>query len=1673
MASIGQRAFAQKLNKHAAADVRRQVSSTVSFGQPEIPKSLSGLSLASGQTVPISDVIDPPEFEDFVIQNQCMIERDPFRDLLLFPEDDIEVHSVGKRCRTISPVIPEPGADQDPHVADCITRYTSDYTVVSRKHQTYSSSYCSKDRMAHSDGMIYQDYEVDIEDAPTQFERDSNKRHSIHMNETPRGSWASSIFDLKQSQADVMLPNLFDRLSPETVDRNNENQRQEKRQDNIFSLYPPQDEEEIIERRTPAEVPREHFGHRILVKCLQLSLEMEVEPIFVSMALYDAREKKKISETFHFDLNSENMKRLVSLHIPYQDVSTLSRACTFSITYPSPDVFLVVRLEKVLQQGDISECAEPYMKEDKSAKEEKYRTQASQFCERLGSYRMPFAWTAIYLMNIVTGGGSLEREMSVDVPEKETSRAASLDRRSGQFGSQFEGFRKRSKDDMSTGRRGSMDRGRAGFEKRRSWSPDTYGASLDNFRPITLTVSSFFKQESDKLSDDDLYKFLVDLKRPSSVLKRVKCIPAVLKLDISPCPEEIKYCLTPDLHRVEPYPDDKGRPTKDILEFPSREVYVPATTYRNLLYVSPRYLNFANRQGSARNLAVKVQLMSGEEEAHALPVVFGKSSCPEFARESYTAVTYHNKSPDFYEEIKMKLPGRLTEVHHLLFTFYHISCQVKKNEPTPVEVPVGYTWLPLMRDGQLVVGEFTLPVSIDKPPPRYSMLHPDVQLNNMKWVDSHKGVFNVTVNSVSTIHPQDDFISKFLNLTHAANEQKLPPRLTEITFENELKRSVMDLINAKGDCLVQFLHLILDKLLFLMVRPPVIGGNLINIGQTCFEAIAQIIKKVHVLLEEKNDINGRNALLAVYIKYGCTIPHPGLIHQGSVPSLSPTMSGYATLGRPSSLPVSKHSCMRSTSNPDLAGNTPTSPDAEVAGFNFRGNMDRAGSMRGDDVLIGAVPKVRGKKLVHEELALQWVVSSGTTRDLALTNSWFFFELMVKGMAEHLGYLGKLTAPRQMRFPDHFIDDIHSLVNMLIRDIVDRHIKEPPLIKSLNTSLAFFLHDLLSLMDRGFIFQMISQYCGTTLHKMKSLQDSTGLMLLRLDFIRIICSHEHYFPLNLPFATPTTPSAPSSPTPSTGSMTSHSSYTSTSTLTDKGIFYDLTIEFRQQHYLCGLVLSDLSSALDTYNPVIHHRAINVLRNLLHNHDLDVRYTDPEIKGRLAAMYLPVIGIVIEALPQLYDPYLEERNRNSVHFDEEGNRINQKVAMAIASSAVYKPQEAAFDPSEGSVKSRKAALNAEASRNLLICFMWVVKNCDHKALRQWWSTLPMNKLASLLDVVHFIISNFEYKGKKAMNQYSQQTLKKSVDMKSKLEEAILGTGNARTEMMLRRRQNSVSSVSGDRTPPLVGNDGGGGGGRLRWRKDQVQWRHSMEIHDGPKPRDMEIVCHVEGSLAAEVSMISLDLLELVMQIAQTSDLMQPLLSSALRVLLHMFALNQSSLVLQNMFATQRALVTRFLDLLFEEETEQCADLCLRLLRHCSSCIGNTRSQASASLYLLMRQNFELGNNFARVKMQVTMSLSSLVGQNHNFNEEYLRKSLKTILTYAEADVELQETTFPEQVRDLVFNLHMILSDTVKMKEFQEDPEMLLDLMYRIAKGYQTSPDLRLTWLQNMAGKHSEVG
>lgn len=213
-----------------------------------------------------------------------------------------------------------------------------------------------------------------------------------------------------------------------------------------------------------------------------MKLELEIEPIFASMALYDAKEKKKLSENFYFDMNSESIKRLLSSHIQYQDVSSLSRSCIFNITYPSSDMFLVIKLEKVLQ-GDVNECAEPYMKDEKNR--DKLKTSAALYCERLGKYRMPFAWTAVYLLDVFNGinGNVGPNGTNSDSNTENKGSCNSLD-----------SIKKKYSESGSLSRKGSLERQK--LDKQNSLSNEELSEAINNFNAVTLTINSFFKQVS-------------------------------------------------------------------------------------------------------------------------------------------------------------------------------------------------------------------------------------------------------------------------------------------------------------------------------------------------------------------------------------------------------------------------------------------------------------------------------------------------------------------------------------------------------------------------------------------------------------------------------------------------------------------------------------------------------------------------------------------------------------------------------------------------------------------------------------------------------------------------------------------------------------------------------------------------------------------------------------------------------------------------------------------------------------------------------------------------------------------------------------------------------------------------------------------------------------------------
>ncbi|KAB1259404.1 Dedicator of cytokinesis protein 6 [Camelus dromedarius] len=1030
---------------------------------------------------------------------------------------------------------------------------------------------------------------------------------------------------------------------------------------------------------------------------------------------------------------------------------------------------------------------------------------------------------------------------------------------------------------------------------------------------------------------------------------------------------------------------------------------------RNLLYVYPHSLNFSSRQGSVRNLTVRVQYMAGEDPSQALPVIFGKSSCSEFTREAFTPVVYHNKSPEFYEEFKLRLPACVTENHHLLFTFYHVSCQPRPG--TALEIPVGFTWIPLLQHGRLRTGPFCLPVSVDQPPPSYSVLTPDVALPGMRWVDGHKGVFSVELTAVSSVHPQDPHLDKFFTLVHVLEEGAFPfrlkdPMLSEGTVEQELRASLAALRLASPELLVTFSHHVLDKLVRLVVRPPIIGGQ---------------IGAPPVTVQ------------------------PATLARGS--------------GRPTSLYLARSKSI-SSSNPDLAV-APGSVDDEVSRILASKGIDRSHSWvnsayapGGSKAVLRRAPPYCGadpRQLLHEELALQWVVSGSAVREAVLQHAWFFFQLMVKSMALHLLLGQRLDTPRKLRFPGRFLDDIAALVGSVGLEVITRVHKDAELAERLNASLAFFLSDLLSLVDRGFIFSLVRAHYKQVATRLQSAPNPAVLLTLRMDFTRILCSHEHYVTLNLPCC-PLSP--PASPSPSVSSTTSQSS-TFSSQAPDPKVtsMFELSGPFRQQHFLAGLLLTELALALEPEAEgvsLLHKKAISAVHSLLCSHDADPRYAEATVRARVAELYLPLLSLARDTLPRLHD-FADTEGEGDI-----GGTINPSVAMAIAGGPLAPGSRASISQGPATAARSGCALSAESSRTLLVCVLWVLKNAEPALLQRWAADLALPQLGRLLDLLYLCLAAFEYKGKKAFERINSLTFKKSLDMKARLEEAILGTIGARQEMVRRSRERSP-----------FGNQE-----NVRWRKSITHWRQTSDRVDKTKD-EMEHEALVDGNLATEASLVVLDTLEIIVQTVMLSEARESVLGAILKVVLYSLGSAQSALFLQHGLATQRALVSKFPELLFEEDTELCADLCLRLLRHCGSRISTIRTQASASLYLLMRQNFEIGNNFARVKMQVTMSLSSLVGTTQNFSEEHLRRSLKTILTYAEEDMGLRDSTFAEQVQDLMFNLHMILTDTVKMKEHQEDPEMLIDLMYRIARGYQGSPDLRLTWLQNMAGKHAELG
>uniref|UniRef100_A0A3P9II38 Dedicator of cytokinesis 9b n=1 Tax=Oryzias latipes TaxID=8090 RepID=A0A3P9II38_ORYLA len=1556
------RKFTRGLNKPGtAAELRQSVSEAVRTSVLMVkPK-----------------IIEPLDYENVLLQRKTQIISDVLRDMLQFPTDDFQISTLRRQGRTLFSTVPETAEKEacSLFVQECIKTYKSDWHVVNYKYEEYSGDFRQlPNKIPRPEKLTAHLFEVDEdvekdEDAASLGSQKggvskhgwlykgnmnsaisvtmrSFKRRYFHLAQLGDGSYNLNFykdentskepkgtifldscmgvvqnskvrrfaFELKmQDKSTFLLAADSDAEMEEWIGTLNkilhssfEQAMQEKRNGDLhdglvfvhffklLSSLPLQTARDIESKmRSEARLKlltldpdtqkldfsgiepdvrqfEEKFGKRILVSCHNLSFNLQgcvaenedgpttnVEPFYVVMSLFDVQNSRKISADFHVDLNHPLVRQMTQSPGPDLQINGSngtdgpvgSRKSTqlqeraleyptqgvFSVTCPHPEIFLVARIEKVLQ-GGITHCTEPYMRSSDSTKiAQKVLKNAKTACSRLGQYRMPFAWAA------------------------------------------------------------------------RSVFKDASG-TLDK----SARFSALYRQDSSKLSDEDMFKLLTDFRKPEKMAK-LPVLLGNLDVTIDSVAPDVTNCFTSSYIPLKNFEaNGSGSTLLEVDEFVPciAKCSQPFTIYKNHLYVYPKHLKYDGQKSfaKARNIAVCIEFKeSDEEEAQPLKCIYGRPGRPLFTKQAYAAVLHHQQNPEFYDEIKIELPTQLHEKHHLLFTLYHVSCDGNSKKKDLVETPVGSAWLPLLRDGgRIIVNEQQLSVAAHLPPGYLSSQDSSNKVkqsgSDIKWVDGGKPLFTVSTHLVSTVYTQVHAHTYYL---HA----------------------------MESHIMVNFLPTILNQLFCVLTR-------------ATHEEVAVNVTKVMVHVVAQCHEEGLEHYLRSYIKF---------------------------VFKPE--PISS-TCV---------------------------------------------------KTVHEELAkaMTTILKPSTdflTSNKILKHSWYFFEALVKSMAHFLIESGRVKLSRNQRFSASYHHAVETLVNMLMPHITQKYKDNLDASRNANHSLAVFIKRCFTFMDRGFVFKQINNYMNCFVPG-----DPKTLYEFKFEFLRVVCSHEHYVPLNLPMPF------------GKGRIQRYQ---------DLQLDYSLTDDFCRNHFLVGLLLREVGAALQEYREV-RHIAIQVLKGLMIKHAFDDRYAAKSQQARLATLYLPLFGLLQENVHRLDIKDSAPPSSHNVSLDclwttlPSGKSIRREANWTVLaeregglSGDSPETRELHRKRSSTSAVLRGDKLDRDEIKNLLMCFLHILKSMSEGE--------PAARLMSVSIFLLLFCSKLHF---------------------CPLQRRFLPTGT--------KSQESGGPAAADRkslTLPVSRNRSG----MLHGRLQQLGGLDSMYTHS---EADVNSWCLLEANVSTEVCLTVLDTLSVFImgfKTQLTSDLgHNPLMKKVFQVHLCFLQIPQSEVALKQVFTSLRTFIYKFPCTFFDGRADMCACLCYEILKCCNSKLSSIRGDAAHLLYFLMKSNFDYTGrrSFVRTHLQVVIAVSQLIADVIGIGSTRFQQSLSIVNNCANSDKNIKHTAFPSDVKDLTKRIRTVLMATEQMKDHENDPEMLVDLQYSLAKSYTSTPELRKTWLDSMARIHNK--
>uniref|UniRef100_A0A3Q2CL51 Dedicator of cytokinesis 11 n=1 Tax=Cyprinodon variegatus TaxID=28743 RepID=A0A3Q2CL51_CYPVA len=690
------------------------------------------------------------------------------------------------------------------------------------------------------------------------------------------------------------------------------------------------------------------------------------------------------------------------------------------------------------------------------------------------------------------------------------------------------------------------------------------------------------------------------------------------------------------------------------------------------------------------------------------------------------------------------------------------------------------------------------------------------------------------------------------------------------------------------------------------------------------------------------------------------------------------------------------------------------------------------------VFVTNAPAAGTSATTHEVLATAVTTTLKQTADFNTSNkllkySWFFFETMAKSMAQYLQEGNRIKMPRSQRFPDSFHQALQSLVLSIMPHITIRHMEIPEEARCINLSLASLIKRCLTFMNRGFAFGLVNHYMCHF-----SLKDPKVLTEMKFEFLMAVCNHEHFIPLNLPMAFGRTklqrvqdliPYA----TELFGPV-------------EQSLEFSLTEEYCRNHFLVGLLMREIAEALQQ-GPEVRQLAVSILKNLLIKHAMDDRYTAfKNQQARICMLYLPLYELLYQNLKQLS----AQPQMSGLGLALNVSPLTAHYYILICNCSMlphlidnicvcFQLQRrcSTMSSSAGAPVGR---LGLYEIKGLLFSFLHIVKTLSEEVSRNFLLCLPCRTC----------IIQLRYIGKRNISRNQDICVSKlfSSDRKSQTMPAMRYN---RASLM----QNKIHQFS------------------------TMDTSLTLNIGTGPTEAEVHHQALLEGNISTEVCLSILDVLSLFTQCFKTqlldSDGHNPLMRKVFDVYLTFLKVGQSEAAIRHVFAVLRGFISKFPSVLFKGRVTLCEDLCCEVLKCCVSKLAALRAEASALLYLLMRNNYEYTKRktFLRTHLQIIIAVSQLISDVALTGSSRFQESLSIINNFANSDKAMKSTAFPSEVKGLTMRIRTVLMATAQMREHEKDPEMLLDLQYSLARSYASTPELRRTWLDSMARAHLKNG